>query len=38
MYILENKWLSLIALTGKAVFVRTENDYIRHFRLSISGR
>ena len=33
MYLSENKWLSLIALTGKAVFVWTENSYIRLFRL-----
>ena len=38
IYLSDNKWLSLIALTGKAVFVRTENDNIRLFRLSVSGR
>ena len=34
----ENEWLSVIALTGKALFVQTENDYISLFRLSVSGR
>ena len=27
IYLAQNKWLSLIALTGKAVFVGKENGY-----------
>ena len=28
VFLSQNKWLSLIALTAKAVFVETENDYM----------